>query len=233
MVSNMKLGIAMLLVTGFVSGFAQGADHLGKSCTEIVEMGLEKWLDHYWENKGRSEVDTNQAFGVFADCMKKRNEALLPELNPSDRERIEKYKPLFKEFREYAVQIQMLYAGGGTMFTHELARGPAYDEILFGQLIDINMKPVGWATAEKRQHIMDLYGWIRKELGESSTITLERRAELDKQGINWREILPLGSRAMRNLDKMSPLLPRDRQDECIAVFGFYWKWITAFKNIDN
>ncbi len=54
-------------------------------------------------------------------------------------------------------------------------------------------------------------------------------ADLDKQGVNWRETLPLGSKAMRNLDKMPPLLPRDRQDECILVFEYYWNRLYAFK----
>ncbi len=228
-----KAFFAVALVLGVASsGFAQSGDHLGKSCDEIVEMGLAKWMDLYWEKKGESEADTNEGHHVFAECQKKHNDSMLQELNPSDRERLLKYKPLFKEFREFAVQIQALYAGGGTMYTHELSRGPAYDEVLFAKLIDLNTRPIDWATAEKRQRIMDLYGWIRKDLGEKGTITIERRAELDKQGVNWREIIPLGSKAMRNLDKMSPLLPRDRQDECILVFEYYWNWLNAFKETD-
>lgn len=225
---TMKPVLFLACFVSFAGAHAQG-DRLGKSSEEIVKMGLEKWVEFYWENAGRSELDTNRAHIVFAACQREQNEALLPELNASDRERILKYKPLFKEFREFAVQITAAYARGGTLYSHALTRGIADDEILFGKLIALNLKPVEWATAEKRQRIMDLYGWIRKDLGERCTITMERRARLDKEGVDWKTIISLGSKAMRNLDKMSPLLPRDRQDECILVLEYYWHWLRAFR----
>lgn len=228
MVFAMKTAL-LVCVCALFSGLSAQSDRLGKTSEEIVKMGLEKWVDFYWENVGRSEADTDRAHIVFANCQKEQNDALLPELNPSDRERISKYKPLFAEFRQLAVQITAAYARGGTLYTHALARGVADDEILFAKLIALNMKPVEWATAEKRQRIMDLYGWIRKDLGERCTITLERRAELEREGVDWRTIISLGSKAMRNLDKISPLLPRERQDECILVFEYYWNWLRAFR----
>jgi hypothetical protein len=223
---------ALVFLFALSSSGAISQDRLGKSQVEIVGMGLEKWVEFYTSQKGHSEADVNAAHHVFAACQKAENESAIAALQQPDRDRLTKYKALYVPFREQAIKLASLYAGGGTMYTHFLSRGPAYDEELMAALIKLNTRPIDFATVENLMKIRDLYGQVSKELGERSTITIARRKEMEAIGIDWKTILSTGQAMMRNLDRMSPLLPRERQQECLLVFEFYLRYVRLSESDD-
>lgn len=222
------MALALASIAG--SALAQGTEgRLGKSCEEILAMSPEQWTSYYMQQKGdSSEASQDAAARVYGACLKERNDEALNDLQAPDRERILKYKELFVQFRQDVIQVQSLYAGGGTMYSHANARAVVADESLFYTLILINTRPVDPPNIERRMRIFDLIGWIRKRLGENGTITEAERKELASRGVAWKDILAVNRRAMTNFDKILPLLPRERQAECVAVLEYYWHWLTAF-----
>lgn len=220
--------LAVAAIAG--SALAQGAEGwLGKSCEEILAMSPEQWTTYYTQQKAdSSEASQDAAARVYGSCLKERNDAAVKDLQAPDRDRILKYKELYVQFRQDAIQVQSLYAGGGTMYTHASARAVVADESLFYTLILINTRPVDIPNLERRMRMFDLIGWIRKRLGENGTITEAERKDLAARGVAWKDILTVNRRAMTNFDKILPLLPRERQAECVAVLEYYWHWLTTF-----
>lgn len=218
-----KLLLALLLFCA-VPALSQDM-MLGKTCDEILAMGHEKWSEYWAANKGASEVDMDQAATVYADCLKKWNDAELPKLQAPDRDRLLGYKKLYSEFRIKVMEQQMTRAGGGTMYIHGTIRGAVSDEELMQNLINLCKKPIPMATAAKKEKMMDEIGDVRKGLAILGRVTEADRKTFKAMGVDYKKILTQSKFLFMNYDTILPTLPRQRQEECMLVLEFYINWI--------
>ncbi|MCH8275827.1 MAG: hypothetical protein IH851_13680 [Armatimonadetes bacterium] len=230
-----SLSLAMLPILFSLAPTVPAHDGaLGLTCDQILAMKPDKWTAYYAEKSGdSSENGKDNASQVYAACLGARNEVRFARLQKPDRERLAEYRRLMVRFRELEVQVASGYAGGGERFPHAEARAALDDELLMAKLIKWSSRPIAQETLSKRLRIMDLIGWVRKRLGENGVIPWEQRREMSDRGLDWRSILATNVKAMVNYDTILPILPRHRQDECIAVLEYYYSWLTRFDQAER
>ena len=221
---QMKKLLLSLLIFCAIPAMAQDP-MLGKSCDEILAMGHEKWSEYWATKRGASEADMDQAAVVYADCLKKSNEAELPKLQAPDRDRLLGYKKLYSDFRVKVMEQQMTRAGGGTMYTHGSIRGAVADEELMQSLIALCKKPIQFGTAAKKEKMMDLIGDVRKGLAIIGRVSEADKKTFKAIGVDPKKILTQSKYLFMNYDTILPGLPRQRQEECMLVLEFYMTWI--------
>jgi hypothetical protein len=213
--------IAIVAVT-LLAALACPQDRMGKSCDEIVGMGLSDWTAWYCNaKKDTSELAEDIAATVFAGCMREGNETTQAMLGPSDRERMQKYRKLATGFRLSVNETARMFAGGGTMFSHASARGAVSDEELMAKLIAINSRVIGPYTIDKRITITDLIGKVRKLLANTFSLPDARKKKMREMGVDWHKPAAELKKAYNNYDTILDLMPRERQDECIAILEWY------------
>lgn len=221
--------VVSLLSCIFASAAAQD-DLLGLSRGEILEMGSAKWVAYYTQKKGdTSEYAIDAASNLFADCLQRENAQNLARLQEPDRQRVEKYRKYASQWRVSANELAEAWAGGGTLFLHAKVRGRISEEELFEKLISLNSKPMSETTLERLLAIQDSIGKIRKRLGEMSRISPEKRKEMNAAGLQPKRIDEISLKAGRAYDAILNIMPRERQEECLAILNAFWDWLTEFE----
>src|SRR5438270_7037466 len=117
------LAALSVLATGPMLAQDSAGDHLGKTCDQILAMKVEDWSELYVQKKQGGEVGYDQAYAIYAECLKKKNEAALARLPGAAARRLQKYRKLCGSFREGALDLEEAYAGGGTIYIHAAVRG--------------------------------------------------------------------------------------------------------------
>lgn len=115
-------------------------NQLGLTCEKILAMKAEEWSEYSNKRDPGGENGYDQAYVVYADCMRIRNDSKLAKLPTSAQKRIRKYRDLCATFRVSMILLFQAYAGGGTIFTHSANRGGVIDEALIAKLTDLNQK---------------------------------------------------------------------------------------------
>lgn len=224
------MGLITVLLVAPALALAGAQDpRLGQSRDAILEMGSQKWVEFYMKTTGENnEVGVDMASGVFADCLKERNGEELAKLQPLDRTRLEKYAGYIQTWRVATIEIAQAQAGGGTMYDHAIRRSRIAQEQLMSDLIGLSSRPLVESTLERLLSIQDSIGKVRKRLGEKARISPSERAEMPKHGVDPKRIDAACLKAGRAYDAIANMMPRERQEECVAILDAFWDWLTMF-----
>lgn len=149
------VGLCTLAAGPLVAQSDADYNMVGLTCDKILAMKEEAWEDYFIKKTGDgSEFGYDTAARIYAHCMKKRNDAALAKLPAAARKRINNLRSLCADFRVEALSLAQAYAGGGTMYTHQMQRGEVEDEQLTGTLIRIVQnsaaKPGSSGSAESK-----------------------------------------------------------------------------------
>lgn len=210
------LAVLIVIVSVPVSAQDSSDDRLGKTCDQILAMKVEDWSELYVKQKQGGEVGYDQAYEVYAECMKKKNDTAAGKLPATAAQRLQKYRKLCGGFREDALFLEQAYAGGGTMYTHAAARGQVDDEQLIASLLRIYHKPSpGKSAGSSAAKIAK----IRKRITALNPNTARNRKKLAEFSMGDQGKTAYASYRQR-LDAIAAILPAERQAARSIVIKF-------------
>ncbi len=91
------------------------ADTYGKTESQILAMGPQKWYDFFTAKAGESTYAMSNAYGIYGDVAAKRNDRLFA-VNTSHTRQIKKVGKAVVEFGSDMVALGSAITGGGTMW---------------------------------------------------------------------------------------------------------------------
>ena len=91
------------------------ADTYGKTESQILAMGPQKWYDFFTAKAGESTYAMSNAYGIYGDIAAKRNDRLFA-VNTSHTRQIKKVGKAVVEFGSDMVALGSAITGGGTMW---------------------------------------------------------------------------------------------------------------------
>lgn len=103
----------------FASAFSQEKltkeDLIGKSESQVLAMGYTKWMELHGKTHGESTAALSGGSMIYAQCLRNRNDALASK-SATQKARIDKLRPLMKDFTDQVFHVGYYYSGGGTMW---------------------------------------------------------------------------------------------------------------------
>jgi hypothetical protein len=212
--------IILSLVLSYSCFYAQ--ETFGKSENEVLSMKLDDWVKFYQTNStGSKDEGAKKAYDVYSAILKKKNLSDIQRIKAEDKSRVEKYYSHIIEFNRLLFEMGKAHTNPKPDWDVFSSKSFAEIEILMKSLIEINTKPTKSPTAEKFWEISELIGEVRKTIAKYIRITPQEREKMDAQKRDWRTALKFSADVLKNYDAVLPMLPRERQDECIAVLKTY------------
>lgn len=212
----------VILILAFSVSCLYAQDTLGKSENEVLSMKINDWVIFYQENApGNKDEKAKKAYDIYSAILKKKNLGDIQRLKHEDRSRVEKYHSHIIEFNRLLFEMGKAHTNPKPDWDVFSSKSFAEIEILMKSLIEINTKPLKSPTADKFWEISELIGEVRKTIAKHIRITPQEREKMDAQKRDWRTALKFSADVLKNYDAVLPMLPRERQDECIAVLKTY------------
>lgn len=215
------IGSFLIVASLPLNTFAQenlAAERLGLSCQRILAMKAGKWGEYYTQKKGFSEVDLNIAFNVFADCHRQRNDAASRKLSTNTRQRIQKYRQLYQNYRISSQYLAAAYAGGGTMYSHMANRGIILDEEMVEKIINIHLRQKSAPTGINT-NLQNRINQIQKELATNNPKAPQNNAKFFNE--NSRKLGNQEYNKMQaTLKEIVALLKTERRDVSQEILKF-------------
>jgi hypothetical protein len=117
-----RLFVIGLFVASIALGFSSQTQAFSLPCNKVLKMTPQAWSDLLTkETNDTSELAQDQAAKTWADCKSVSNQALLKS-RPKSKARLNKLSALEFQFMADEATLGSLKAGGGTIYTHGLAR---------------------------------------------------------------------------------------------------------------
>jgi hypothetical protein len=117
-----RLFVIALFVANIALGFSSLTSNPAFSCSDALRRTPQAWIEFYTvKNFDTSELAQDQAAKTWADCKSRSNQALLKS-RPKSKARLNKLSALEFQFMTDEATLGSLKAGGGTIYTHGLAR---------------------------------------------------------------------------------------------------------------
>jgi hypothetical protein len=117
-----RLFVIALFVANIALGFSSLTSNPAFSCSDALRRTPQAWSEFYTvEHSDTSELAQDQAAAIWADCKSRSNQALLKS-RPKSKARLNKLSALEFQFMSDEATLGSLKAGGGTIYTHGLAR---------------------------------------------------------------------------------------------------------------
>jgi hypothetical protein len=117
-----RLFVIALFVANIALGFSSLTSNPAFSCSDALRRTPQAWSEFYtFKNSDTSELAQDQAAAIWADCKSRSNQALLKS-RPKSEARLNKLSALEFQFMADEATLGSLKAGGGTIYTHGLAR---------------------------------------------------------------------------------------------------------------
>jgi len=112
------LAAGAALAFGRAPAAAEGPRRFGKSHAQIVEMGLEKWMEFQGSKAGQSTAAMNEGMSAYREALRWRNDRLAPRAPRALRGRVAALRPLLVSFTADMMQAGYYVAGGGTIWSN-------------------------------------------------------------------------------------------------------------------
>lgn len=93
------------------------SDMLGKTRSQILTMGRDRWFQFYSSKRGESTMDMVTAEEVYAQCRSKKNDIDLAKESSSMRKKISSLRKLMQDLARACVQLGYIRTGGGTLWS--------------------------------------------------------------------------------------------------------------------
>lgn len=136
------LAVLFLLLRSF-AGAQETVDTHGKSDTQILKMGMDKWSDFFTSKEGTSTASMTEAADIYGQVATRRNDRLIKKLSdPKRAQTMLKLRKLMTELASSSVDIAYAEAGGGTMFNTMWASvAGVTEDALYGLISGKGPKP--------------------------------------------------------------------------------------------
>lgn len=145
-------------------------DTFGKTETQVLAMGRQKWFDFFVEQPGGSSTagmcDAEQIFG---NALKRRNNRILTSGTAERRVKFNTLRKRLAEYGEACTEISATFSGGGTLWNNVHAGVLPDTEELIGTLLGLPSKPAPARTT----------GEVTKRLAEVESVLRKHKAEID------------------------------------------------------
>ena len=112
----MRFLLLLFVLIPILARAQEQVDTHGKTEAQILEMGMDGWMNFYTANVGSSTADMCEAAGVYGAIAEKRNNGLLKAAPTKRKAQILKLRKLLGQFDSSAVDVGYCESGGGTMF---------------------------------------------------------------------------------------------------------------------
>ncbi len=184
------------------------ADTYGKTESQILAMGPQKWYDFFTAKAGESTYAMSNAYGIYGDVAAKRNDRLFA-VNTSHTRQIKKVGKAVVEFGSDMVALGSAITGGGTMW------GPigssSYAEaqdVIYSLLRPPKPKGHNIVRASEVQKLLQSVPGLLKSNRDLLTPEQQKQSESDYKD------------TLKTFDKLCQLLSTMSPNDKSAVFGF-------------
>jgi hypothetical protein len=117
-----RLFVIGLFVASIALGFSSQTQAFSLPCDKVLKLTPQAWSDLFTkESNDTSELAQDQAASIWADCKSGSNQALLKS-RPKSKVRLNALSAFEFQFMVDESTLASLKAGGGTLYTHGLAR---------------------------------------------------------------------------------------------------------------
>ncbi|MCL6623961.1 MAG: hypothetical protein K6T17_04990 [Fimbriimonadales bacterium] len=224
-------GIAKLFLWGIASLSAQNGA-LGLTGEEILRMKPEEWVDFYMAKTSNDPVQSQQeAFRIYTRCLKEKNKATFSRLQSYDQERLNQYREILRTLQLRFLEIMRSRTGEKEDSSDEEIWFALKEELLFQKLIALNHKVIADPTQERYLKIVEMIGDIRKEIAKYAIVSVEDRNRFEQEHKDWRAMQGSAVKAMSAYDALLSLLPRERQEETLAVLSYCWEMLERIRSV--
>ncbi|MBC8064862.1 MAG: hypothetical protein H7Y17_08535 [Chlorobia bacterium] len=134
------IGVTLVLVSAALSQNPE--DTHGKTHTQILAMGFDKWYDFYTGKEGETTQGMAQAGYKYASSLKWRNDALIKNLRPADQKPVLRLRTHLDEFGTSTIQVFRALNGGGTIWQLTFSSNAMeVEETIYGLLVGTKTAP--------------------------------------------------------------------------------------------
>jgi hypothetical protein len=120
--SPVRLFVIGLFVASLASGFLSQTQAFSLLCDNVLKLTPQAWSELFTrKSNDTSELAQDQAASIWTDCKSGSNQALLKS-RPKSKARLNALSALEFQFMSDESTLASLKAGGGTLYTHGLAR---------------------------------------------------------------------------------------------------------------
>ncbi len=224
-------GIATLFLWGIASLSAQNGT-LGLTSEEILRMKPEEWVDFYMAKTSTDPAQSQrEAYRIYTRYLKEKNDATFSLLQSYDQERLNQYRDLLRTLQQRFLEVMRSCAGEKEDCTDEEILFALKEELLFQKLIALNRKVIPDPTQERYLKIVEMIGDIRKEIAKYAIVSVEDRGRFEQEHKDWRKMQGSAVKAMSTYDALLSLLPRERQEETLAVLSYCWEMLENIRSV--
>jgi hypothetical protein len=120
--SPVRLFVIGLFVASLALGFSGQTQAFSSPCDNVLKLTPQAWSELFTkESNDTSELAQDQAASIWTNCKSGSNQALLKS-RPKSKARLNALSALEFQFMADESTLATLKAGGGTLYTHGLAR---------------------------------------------------------------------------------------------------------------
>ncbi len=205
---------------------------LGLSDEDILRMKVEEWVKYYTSKTSSDGIKAEEeAVRIYTLCLQRQNESRFTLLQDYDQERLRRYREILGEMRHNFLEAINCYRGEKGVSSREEALLALREELLFQKLIALNRKVIADPTQERYLEIVEMIGTIRKEMARHAIVSVEERAKLEQEHRDWRGMQQFAVKSLSTYDALLSLLPRERQEETLAVLSYCWEMLSMFNDL--
>ncbi|HVT11499.1 MAG TPA: hypothetical protein VHE55_04470 [Fimbriimonadaceae bacterium] len=138
-----------------LAGAQDAVDTHGKSEAQILQMGMDKWIDFYTSKEGTSTASMTEAAGFYGDVAQRRNDRLIKSMRDRKRAKtILDLRKLMSDLASSSVDIAYAEAGGGTMYNMMWASvGGVTEDALYALVTGKGPKPKSRVVSDVRKEL--------------------------------------------------------------------------------
>lgn len=90
----------------------------GKSNTQILAMGFDKWMDFQGARGGQSTAGMSEGMAAYRSALRWRNDRLSAKASPTLRKRIAELRRLLVDYTGHMLSLGAYMTGGGTIWSN-------------------------------------------------------------------------------------------------------------------
>jgi hypothetical protein len=120
--------ISGLIAMAMLAGVRQPVDTYGKSNAEMLKMGCAAWYKFYTGHAGDSTAAMSNAYGIYGDVARSRNDDLIAHLSEPKRSHLRSLRKMIIEFNGDMISIGTTVTQGGTLWNTVTEQGGAEAE---------------------------------------------------------------------------------------------------------
>lgn len=156
----MRAPLTVLILLSAAACIAESpsrGDLQGKSPSQVVAMGREKWFEFFTSKVGDSTAAMSGAESLYGACLKIANDKAIVKLPKEKRDQLGKLRYQLNRFNDEAIRLGEILSGGGTMWNPVFAGILADNEEAVAVLIGRAKPRKAASTPEEAISFLDRY----------------------------------------------------------------------------